>query len=51
MDVFSRRIVGWKTSMSKETDLVLDTIERGLHTRNYRQPDGEAYSQASTPGS
>jgi putative transposase len=42
IDVFSRRIVGWKTSMSKETDLVLDTIERGLHTRDYRQPDGES---------
>ena len=42
IDVFSRRIVGWKTSMSKETDLVLDTIEMGLHTRDYRQPDGES---------
>jgi len=30
IDVFSRRIVGWKTSMSKETDLVLDAIDMGL---------------------
>jgi putative transposase len=42
IDVFSRRIVGWKTSMSKETDLVLDTIERGLHARDYREQDGES---------
>jgi hypothetical protein len=27
IDVFSRRIVGWSASMSKETDLVLDAIE------------------------
>lgn len=26
IDAFSRKIVGWKASMSKETDLVLDTI-------------------------
>jgi putative transposase len=41
IDVFSRKIVGWKTSMSKETGLVLDTIERGLHTRDYRGQDAE----------
>ena len=40
IDVFSRRIVGWKASMSKETDLVLDTIEQGLHERDYRHFDG-----------
>ncbi|MQA11846.1 MAG: IS3 family transposase [Pseudonocardiaceae bacterium] len=31
LDAFSRTIVGWTTSMSKETGLVLDTIEMGLH--------------------
>ena len=36
IDVFSRRIVGWKASMSKETDLVLDAIEMGLRDRHYR---------------
>lgn len=41
IDVFSRKIVGWKVSMSKETDLVLDTIESGLKARNYRVVDGE----------
>jgi transposase InsO family protein len=34
-DVFSHRIVGWTTSMSKETNLVLDAIGRGLHQRPY----------------
>jgi putative transposase len=41
IDVFSRKIVGWKTSMSKETGLVLDTIEMGLRGRDYREQDGE----------
>ncbi|EFL06532.1 integrase, partial [Streptomyces sp. AA4] len=36
IDVFSRRIVGWRVSMSKETDLVLDAIEQGLRHRDYR---------------
>jgi putative transposase len=42
IDVFSRKIVGWKTSMSKETGLVLDTIEMGIQMRDYRAPDGES---------
>ncbi|MGH3974113.1 MAG: IS3 family transposase, partial [Pseudonocardiaceae bacterium] len=42
IDVFSRKIVGWKTSMSTETSLVLDTIERGLHGRDYREQVGES---------
>jgi putative transposase len=41
IDVFSRKIVGWKASMSKETDLVLDAIDEGLRDRNYRHVDGE----------
>jgi putative transposase len=36
IDVFSRRIVGWRASMSKETDLVLDAIDMGLQLRRYR---------------
>ena len=36
IDAFSRKIVGWTTSMSKETDLVLDTIDRGLRVRRYQ---------------
>jgi putative transposase len=33
IDGFSRRIVGWSASMSKETDLVLDAIDMGLRLR------------------
>jgi putative transposase len=40
IDVFSRRIVGWKTSMSKETDLVLDAIDMGLRQRDYHPTHG-----------
>jgi putative transposase len=41
IDVFSRKIVGWRASTSKETDLVLDAIDMGLRHRDYRQTDGE----------
>ena len=40
IDVFSRRIVGWKAAMSKETDLVLDALARGLRHRDYRYSPG-----------
>jgi putative transposase len=40
IDVFSRRIVGWRARMSKETDLVLDAIDRGLRDRPYRHRPG-----------
>lgn len=36
IDVFSRKIVGWRARMSKETDLVLDAIDMGLQQRDYR---------------
>jgi putative transposase len=50
--VFSRRIVGWKASMSKETDLVLDTIEVGLKARRYLWvPGGEKLVHHSDAGS
>ena len=45
IDVFSRKIVGWKTSMSKETGLVLDTIEMGL--RGKRLPGQDVESSSS----
>jgi putative transposase len=52
IDVFSRRIVGWKASMSKETDLVLDTIEMGLKSRNYKWiPGSEKLIHHSDAGS
>jgi len=40
IDVFSRKIVGWRARMSKETDLVLDAIDRGLRDRAYRHRAG-----------
>jgi putative transposase len=33
MDVFSRRIMGWRASTSLRTDLALDALEQGLWTR------------------
>jgi putative transposase len=36
IDVFSRKMVGWCASTSKETDLVLDAIDMGLRVRDYR---------------
>lgn len=54
IDVFSRKIVGWCCSMSKETDLVLDAIEMDLRQRDYRQGDGEGklihHSDAGSQG-
>jgi putative transposase len=40
IDVFSRKIVGWRASTSKETDLVLDAIGMGLRDRRYRPSPG-----------
>jgi putative transposase len=33
IDVFARRIVGWKVSSSARTDFVLDALEQALHAR------------------
>lgn len=33
IDVFARRIVGWRVSMSLRTDLVLDALEQALYNR------------------
>ena len=33
VDVYSRRILGWRVSMSKTTDLVLSAVEQALFTR------------------
>jgi putative transposase len=41
IDAFSRKIVGWQASISKETDLVLDAIDMGLRDRDYRPASGE----------
>ena len=38
IDVYARRIVGWKASSSMTTDFVLDALEQALHAR---QREGE----------
>ena len=37
IDVFSRMIVGWRTSNSLRSDLALDALEQALHARETRQ--------------
>ncbi len=34
IDVFARKIVGWRASTSMRTDLVLDALEQALHDRS-----------------
>ena len=54
IDVFSRKIVGWHCSMSKETALVLDAIDMGLQQRDYSHVNGESklihHSDAGSQG-
>lgn len=33
IDMYARRIVGWKVSPTAQTDLVLDALEQALHAR------------------
>ena len=46
VDVFSRRIVGWRVSSSLKTDLALDALEQALHTR----PDADGVVHHSDRG-
>lgn len=48
IDVFARRIVGWKVSRSARTDFVLDALEQALHAR--RRADDEALIHHSDRG-
>ncbi|WP_341668219.1 IS3 family transposase [Alcaligenes sp. SDU_A2] len=40
IDVFARRIVGWRVSSSMQTDFVLDALEQALYERQPEQTDG-----------
>jgi putative transposase len=40
IDVFARRIVGWRTSSSMRTDFVLDALEQALYAR---QPERDSH--------
>jgi len=39
IDVFARRIVGWRVSSSMHTDFVLDALEQALYARQPEQAD------------
>src|SRR3954454_959743 len=43
VDVFSRRIRGWRVTTSKHTSMVTDALRQALHTRR-RSPDVQAWS-------
>lgn len=52
IDVFSRRIVGWKADTTMQTSLVLDTLEMALWARDrHGQPVGEGLVHHSDAGS
>jgi putative transposase len=40
IDVFARRIVGWRVSSSMRTDFVLDALEQAIYARGGRTPAG-----------
>lgn len=40
IDVFARRIVGWRVSSSMRTDFVLDALEQVIYARGGRTPAG-----------
>jgi len=48
IDVFARRIVGWRVSGSMRTDFVLDALEQALYAR---QPERNALVHHSDRGS
>ena len=48
VDVFARRIVGWRLSSSMRTDFVLDALEQALYDR---QPERDALTHHSDRGS
>jgi transposase InsO family protein len=48
IDVFARRIVGWRVSSTMQTDFVLDALEQALYER---RPDADALVHHSDRGS
>jgi putative transposase len=48
IDVFARRIVGWRVSRSMQTDFVLDALEQALYAR---RPDPNELIHHSDRGS
>ena len=50
LDVFARRIVGWKLSTSLRTDLALDALNMGIWTRHREGDDLSALVHHSDRG-
>lgn len=55
VDVFSRRILGWRVSTSRHTTLVLDALRQALHTRQRSESAWNGaglihHSDAGSPG-
>ena len=48
IDVFSRRIVGWRVSSSLRSDLALDALEQALHARPQRDEQLVHHSDRGT---
>ena len=40
IDVFAKRIVGWRVSSSMQTDFVLDALEQTLYARQPEKSEG-----------
>ena len=57
IDVFARRIVGWRVSSSMQTDFVLDALEQALYDRQpergenlvHHSDRGSQYVRSATP--
>ena len=47
IDVYARRIVGWRVSRSMQTDFVLDALEQALYDR---QPQAQGLTHHSDGG-
>ena len=45
IDVYARRIVGWRVSSSMRTDFVLDALEQALYERQPQLTNLSGYSQ------
>ena len=49
IDIYSRRIVGWRVATSMRTDLVLDALEHAIWSRDQRLDGLIAHSDAGKP--
>lgn len=49
IDVFARRIVGWRVSASMRTDFVLDALEQAIYARRGEELIGLVHHSAEGP--